>query len=135
MATITPVRTITYTVELDSIQPSTPQFAGARGDHNATRVIFVLPEELVKSAYIYRVEYVDDLQFHDTTGLLTVSDDQVYVDLIQAWTIHGGVGHLRLVVSELTEQGEEQTIHSVTASIYFDERDLRTETAAATHLS
>ena len=42
------IRTIEYTVTASGISPSVKQFGGVQGDHNATKLKFILNEEFWK---------------------------------------------------------------------------------------
>ena len=75
-----PVRTIEFKVTHAGLVPGSPQFAGVQGEHNATRVSFLLDTAL-QTGYVYRIEYVDGRGNWDTTDLLTISDGAIAYDL------------------------------------------------------
>ena len=52
-----PVRTIEFKVTHAGLVPGSPQFAGVQGEHNATRVSFLL-DTVLQTGYVYRIEYV-----------------------------------------------------------------------------
>ena len=104
-----PMRTVLFTVEENGVTPAAPQFAGVQGDHEATRVIFRLPEAWTAAGYVYRIEYADGVQPPDTTDLLEAADGQIAVLLPEAWTRGGGVGDLRVAVALPGRAGAAET--------------------------
>lgn len=115
----TPIRTLTYTVEADTISPQTPQFAGIAGDHLATRIVFHLDSALVREGVKYRFEYVDGMQTVDITDEVAVTDHQATVDLPAAWTQNGGQAKIRMMVTQPDEKGNpSQVFHTLSARFF-----------------
>ena len=98
-----------------------------QGDHNAVIVRFQIDSTLASDEYHYRWEFVDGNGRMDTTDSFQITVDDTYayisVPLIQAWTAAGGIGEIRLVVSKLNEEGEEEiTLYTKGAKLRFASR-------------
>lgn len=117
-----PVRTIEFKVTHAGLVPGSPQFAGVQGEHNATRVSFLL-DTVLQTGYVYRIEYVDGRGNWDTTDLLTISDGAIAYDLPSAWTRNGGEAEIHLVASALDSEGKEtQTYFSLAGKLYYEDK-------------
>ena len=117
-----PVRTIEFKVTHAGLVPGSPQFAGVQGEHNATRVSFLL-DTVLQTGYVYRIEYVDGRGNWDTTDLLTISDGAIAYDLSSAWTRNGGEAEIHLVASALDSEGKEtQTYFSLAGKLYYEDK-------------
>lgn len=117
-----PVRTIEFKVTHAGLDPGSPQFAGVQGEHNATRVSFLL-DTVLQTGYVYRIEYVDGRGNWDTTDLLTISDGAIAYDLPSAWTRNGGEAEIHLVASALDSEGKEtQTYFSLAGKLYYEDK-------------
>ena len=107
-------RKITFTVsgaegrQAYEVVPSVPQDGGVAGDHKALEVVFVLPSEAVSDSYVYRFEYVDGMDNYDTMDTFTLAstDREASVLIPRRWTYTGGIGELRLVISELDDESK-----------------------------
>ena len=118
------IREIDFIVEANSVSPATPQFAGVQGDHNCTLIAFSLPAPLISEEYKYRFEYVDGTNDYDSSDFVTLEGNLVKYMLPQAWTLNGGTGEVRLVVSLLNASGnEEQIIYTFAGKLYFSSRE------------
>lgn len=119
-----PVRTITFHASLDGVTPTARQDAGIQGEHNATQVIFQLDSNLIKPTYLYRFEYVDGGGGWDTTDHIALMDDSLSILLPVAWTAAGGCGVIRLQVSELdADNNEELIVYTFAGRLLFADRD------------
>ena len=107
------------------ITPQKPLYAGVQGEHNATEVLFTLPDVWVSRGYAVRAEFVDGVGAFDTTGFLPISGNLVTVPLPAAWTSAGGMGEIRLAAAQLDEMGlpEQQVVYSAVGYLYFDSRE------------
>ena len=111
-----PVRTIEFKVTHAGLVPGSPQFAGVQGEHNATRVSFLL-DTVLQTGYVYRRGN------WDTTDLLTISDGAIAYDLPSAWTRNGGEAEIHLVASALDSEGKEtQTYFSLAGKLYYEDK-------------
>ena len=122
------LRTVTFSAEPERVAPCTPQDAGVQGDHRATEVVFTLSPALASPLYLYRWEFVDGSGRMDTTETFTLAQDEntASVSLPCAWTAAGGVAELRLVVSALNGEGEEElTLYTLPARLRFASREGR----------
>ncbi|HJD22838.1 MAG TPA: hypothetical protein H9694_01700 [Firmicutes bacterium] len=122
------IRTVTFAALPDQVSPCTPQDAGVQGDHQATAVVFELDPSLVSADYCYRWEFVDGNGQMDTmeTFTLTSEQSQASVALPRAWTMAGGIAEIRLVISQLDPEGEEQlTLYTLAGKLRFDSREGR----------
>ncbi|MCI8554040.1 MAG: hypothetical protein HFJ80_03745, partial [Clostridiales bacterium] len=124
------VSTIFFTAGPVEVEPAGPQYAGVQGDHQATRVVFILDEALYAAQYSYRLEYVDGMGGYDTTDYLKpVAQEgqagvQVEYWLPDTWTRSGGAGEIRLVVALLDSlNNEQQIVHTLTGRVYFSRRE------------
>ena len=119
-----PVRTITFHASLDGVTPTARQDAGIQGEHNATQVVFALDDTLIKPTYLYRFEYVDGGGGWDTTDHITLVESSLSVFLPMAWTAAGGCGVIRLQISELdADNNEEFILYTFTGRLLFADRD------------
>ena len=122
------IRTVTFAALPDQVSPCTPQDAGVQGDHQATAVVFELDPSLVSADYCYRWEFVDGNGQMDTTETFTLTSEQseASVALPRAWTMAGGVAEIRLVISQLDPEGQEQlTLYTLAGKLRFDSREGR----------
>lgn len=120
-------RTVDFIATDQSVTPSSPQDGGVQGDHNAVIVRFRIDSTLASDEYHYRWEFLDGNGRMDTTDSFQITVDDTYayisVPLIQAWTAAGGIGEIRLVVSKLNEEGEEEiTLYTKGAKLRFASR-------------
>lgn len=120
-------KALEFTATSREVFPTSPQDAGVQGDDNAVEVRFMMDDTLASADWLYRWEFVDGNGRMDTTETFTVMPESVYtytsVPLRRAWTQAGGVGELRLVISELNEDGEEQvTMYTQPARLRFASR-------------
>lgn len=133
---ITSVRSVTFTVDADGISPSTPQWAGVQGEHQATLVVFLIPDTWQQRLYQYRVEYVDGMQSFFTSGVLQSADSAVQFLLPSAWTAAGGTGEIRLAVYQDGEsESDRQLIYSRVGRLTFSTRDENIPSVAQTENS
>jgi hypothetical protein len=119
------IRTVNFSVGVDSIVPQTKQYAGIQGDHCSTNLVFTLDDDLISQDYIYRVEMVDSMNKYKTTETLMVDLENrvLEVPLTRWWTQSVGLCEVRLVVSKLDfEYNEEFVLYSFPAHIYFESR-------------
>ena len=122
------IRTVTFAALPDQVSPCTPQDAGVQGDHQATAVVFELDPSLVSADYCYRWEFVDGNGQMDTMETFTLASEQseASVALPRAWTMAGGVAEIRLVISQLDPEGQEQlTLYTLAGKLRFDSREGR----------
>lgn len=121
---LTAVRTVTFSVTANGVEPAAPQQAGVQGEHHATEVIFTLPDAWVQAGYRFRVEWVDGMQSTYVSDWLELQDHAVSVLLPQAWTAAGGIGEMRLAaVLEGDSAATSQTVYSHAARLSFLSRD------------
>lgn len=115
------VRTLKYTVEINGISPAVEQFAGSQGDIKATRLEFILSDELLNS-----LPEQDKLLFrfdgYDGEGNVFRGDSFTAVEpavlsytLPEAVTRYGGRICVYLVISVVTESGTEMELYSFPA--------------------
>ena len=119
-----PIRELVFQATVERVTPSAPQPAGVQGEHNATRVSFVLDAGLVRPTYRYRFSYIDGGGGGDSTDFIDIDEGTISVFLPAAWTAAGGCGTLRLCAVELDEENsEEQVVYSLEARLLFASRD------------
>ena len=105
---------------MGTVSPSAPQYGGVQGDHRATQVEFVVPEELQGDSFRYRIDGLDGAGGYVTSGLLPIDGSgRVAFLLPAAFTQAGGELLVRLVVSELADGDEVATTHSYDGRLYF----------------
>ena len=117
-----PIISIRFTPNLMTgvVSPNAPQYAGVQGDHRATLIEFVVPEELRGESFRYRIDGLDGAGGYVSSGLLPLDDQGVVGFLLPAaFTQAGGELLVRLVVSELTDGTEVATTHSFDGRLYF----------------
>ena len=118
------IRELVFQATAEGVTPSGPQPAGVQGEHNATRVSFVLDAGLVRPTYRYRFSYIDGGGGGDSTDFIDMDEDTVSVYLPAAWTAAGGCGTLRLCAVDLdAENREEQVVYSLAARLLFASRE------------
>jgi hypothetical protein len=118
------VRRVTFTVDGDGISPSTPQWAGVQGEHQATLIEFMVPDLWQQRQYQYRLEYIDGMQSFFTSGILQLVGSSVQFLLPSAWTAAGGTGEIRLAVYQDGEtENDRQLIYSRVGRLTFSTRD------------
>jgi hypothetical protein len=128
------VRKVQFTVDGDSISPSNPQWAGVQGEHRATRVEFIVPEQWTQKGYRYRMEYVDGMQTFFTSDLISLEGTTVGFLLPDSWTAAGGTGEIRLVAYLDGQESEDrQLIYSRLGRLTFSSRDEGTPSAVTVH--
>lgn len=128
------MRKVQFTVDETSISPTTPQWAGVQGEHRATRVEFVVPEQWTQQEYQYRVEYVDGTQSFFTSDLISPEGAVVGFLLPDSWTAAGGTGEIRLVAYlDGEKENERQLIYSRVGRLTFSSRDEGTPSAVNVH--
>lgn len=118
------MRTVTFSLTETAIDPIEPQYGGIQGDHNATQVVFSLPQPWVTADYALRAEFVDGAGAFDTTAFLERSGETVTVPLPGAWTAAGGLAEIRLAAAVPAAPGlpEEIVAYSPVGYLYFDSR-------------
>ncbi len=119
----TAIRTVTFTVTDTGITPTAPQWAGMQGEHQATRVVFILPDALNTGEYRFRAEWVDGTQSFFTSGFLKAESGEVSLLIPSAWTAAGGTGEIRLVAQLEGEENASQTVYSRPGRLTFTNRD------------
>lgn len=119
----TAIRTVTFTVTDTGITPIAPQWAGMQGEHQATRVVFILPDALNTGEYRFRAEWVDGTQSFFTSGFLEAESGEVSLLIPSAWTAAGGTGEIRLIAQLEGEENALQTVYSRPGRLTFTNRD------------
>lgn len=106
------IRTVTFNATSSGITPTTPQAAGVVGEHCATEVVINLSQDLVSTSWKYRFEYVDGANQFDTTDNFTLLSGQAWAKTFipSGWTTSGGIGTIRLVISQLSQDGTEEVL-------------------------
>ncbi len=114
------IRYISFHVYEDmTITPSTPQYGGIQGEHNATQIAFIIdPDGLLANAnYHYYIECIDGAGGYDRTGQLYRMGNEISTLVPLAWTQYGGVITLRLIIEE-----DGITVYSVDARLQLEDR-------------
>jgi hypothetical protein len=93
------IRTLAYQVTLAGICPYA-QKAGVQNENQATLINFVLAPELIKTKYMYRVEFVSKQGAFDTTGIIPLIDDTISIIVVNGWTQTAGNHTLRVCISD-----------------------------------
>ncbi len=109
------VRIIEYEMKPDGISPADVQTGGVAGDHNATRLDFILSDQLKKS--IEGVNAVYYFESYDSSGLRNIGDVQPLTDKVSfllenRLTAAGGVICVHLVISEEKQDGSYMRLYS-----------------------
>ena len=103
-----PMQIITFCQKEGTLcTPEAPQYAGMQGDSGKTRVDFVLPADAQNDAYVYRVEMVTGGGALVTGELLDPVGGIVSQVLTHPFTESGGRCTLRLIVTQVDENGDE----------------------------
>ena len=119
-----PIRTVVFQARPTGLVPGTPQNAGVQGEHQATKVEFVLDSALLAPNLKYRVEYVDGRCMFDTTDWLTPESGSITCLLPQAWTCSGGNAEIRLVVTELGADNVDETLlYTLPGKLYYTSKN------------
>ncbi len=119
------IRNVTFTVNEQGIEPTTPQWAGIQAEHNATAVTFVLPDAWLSHNFRYRVEWVDGMQSFFTGDWLQLQGNTVQCLLPEGWTAAGGVGEIRVVgFYQGDDVADSQTVYSAAGKLTFTARDV-----------
>lgn len=125
------VRWVRFAVTAEELTPSTPQWAGVQGEHQATGVSFEVPPEWIEAGYRFRVEWVDGMQAFFISDYLQVEEGQVTCLLPTAWTAAGGTAEIRLAAEWVGDTPEEcQTVYSAVGRLSFTGRDRQQPTLA-----
>lgn len=114
------IRYITFQVYEDTtVSPSTPQYGGIQGEHNATQVAFVINPNgvLANERYRYYVECIDAAGGYDRTRELYRMGGEIHTLVPLAWTQYGGISTLRLIAEE-----DGVTVFSADARLQFEDR-------------
>ncbi|MBQ0110532.1 MAG: hypothetical protein KBS41_01200 [Oscillospiraceae bacterium] len=109
------MRELTYNVSLDGISPCTVQPAGVQGDDAATKVKFVLANDIDIQDSTFILNVTDGSGVFFATDFLTVTDRTVSYTLPVSVTAAGGVATLVLVVN-----GENSATLSYPAKLRFE---------------
>ena len=119
-----PIRTLRVEADASGVRPSTPQYAGVQGEHNATQVIFALDAALLREEYRYRFEFVDSLGGLDVGEEAAPAEGELSCLLPEPWTRAGGCGTLRLcAIATGTDGQEEQVVYTLPALLIFALRE------------
>ena len=103
-----PMQIITFCQKEGTLcTPEAPQYAGMQGDSGKTRVDFVLPADAQNDTYVYRVEMVTGGGALVTGELLDPVGGIVSQVLTHPFTESGGRCTLRLIVTQVDENGDE----------------------------
>ncbi len=70
---------LTFQVTPFDTEPTSPQFAGVQGSHQAVEVLFKLDDRLYDPSYRYRMEFLDGTGAADTSDFAY----SVYTDRFQ----------------------------------------------------
>ena len=120
------IRNVIWTVSEDgrSLFPNAPQYGGVQGEHNATTLIFNIPETcpLRDEKYRLYISCVDTTGAYDKSPALLIEDGKVSFDLPRAWTQFGGYNELRLVAEAVAEIALE-----LKARVVYDSRQRATQ--------
>ena len=106
-----PIREVVFQVSDNLITPSTPQDAGMQGDHNATRIVFLLPQDLISEQFKYTLTYIDGNGAEYPTDLLEGVHGQVSYFIPRIWSIAGGTANVYLNVAVIKENGDAEFIY------------------------
>lgn len=117
-----PMQIITFRMEGSACTPQAPQYAGTQGDSGKTRVDFVLPQEALGDANVYRVEMVTGGGALITSELLTPADGIVSLPLTHLFTEAGGRCTVRLIVTQIDDNGDETGEYcAMVGHVYFND--------------
>ena len=121
---------LTFQVTPFDTEPTSPQFAGVQGSHQAVEVLFKLDDRLYDPSYRYRMEFLDGTGAADTSDLLTpytqTDSNQRTLSILlpDGWTQAGGGGEIRLAIARLNDWGHEEFVfYSMPARIYFSSKE------------
>ncbi|MBQ3133698.1 MAG: hypothetical protein IJC17_05455 [Clostridia bacterium] len=119
-----PIQIITFQRNMQgTCSPEAPQYAGVQGDNGRTCVDFVVPSEYRLENAVYRVEVVTGGGSLVTSELLTPANDIVSLVLTRPFTEAGGRCTIRLIVTSLDENGDEQAeMCAMVGRLYFEDR-------------
>lgn len=119
------IRYVSFVVSQDTtVTPTTPQYGGVQGEHNATEVAFIIEVNgtLANPNYTYYIECVDAAGGYDRTDTLYRRGGEISTLVPLAWTQYGGISTLRLVAEEAGA-----TVYSVEARLLFEDRQTAME--------
>ncbi len=114
------IRYVSFTVSEDTtVTPTTPQYGGVQGEHNATELAFIIATtgSLANDNYRYYIECVDAAGGVDRTARLYRHGSEISTPVPLAWTQYGGVSTVRLVAEE-----DGVVIYSVEGRLQFEDR-------------
>ncbi len=114
------IRYVSFTVSEDTtVTPTTPQYGGVQGEHNATELAFIIATtgSLANDNYRYYIECVDAAGGVDRTGRLYRHGSEISTPVPLAWTQYGGISTVRLVAEE-----DGVVIYSVEGRLQFEDR-------------
>lgn len=114
------IRYVSFIVSEDTtVTPTTPQYGGVQGEHNATELAFIIATSgpLANDNYSYYIECVDAAGGYDRTARLYRHGNEISTRVPLAWTQYGGISTVRLVVEE-----EGVVIYSVEGRLQFEDR-------------
>ena len=109
-----------------AVTPSVPQEAGVAGGVNNIKVVFTLPEELLNENFLYRFECINGLGEYGTLPDFRLTEGQTEASAIlpPCFTKSGGIGEVRLSVSELDEhQNAAQEMYTFSGRLRIAHRD------------
>lgn len=103
-----------------NVTPSTPQYGGVQGEHNATEVFFTFsydsPIAGEANLKLY-VEAINSAGEYDRTEILVPEQNRVHVLMPLAWTQYGAVTTLRLIAEK-----DGTVAYTAEGSVRFDDR-------------
>ncbi len=124
------VRELHYLVDINDISPKAEQNGGLQGDHNVTKIIYTLEENLLSvisqiedGDIKYRIQVTDGAGGFYSTDLLVLSENQISFDIPDTITAAGGVSYFYLIISKIiTNENEtisDNILYSFPAKIRF----------------
>jgi hypothetical protein len=129
---MTVIRTIEFTVDKQSVTPAVRQFAGVAGEHNATKVIFTVENDLfenIKEIAGNEKELYYRFDCFDASGALYSTVPERITDLLSPFSASillgenitrlGGEARIVLVVTLRNSNETEMELLSVPASVCF----------------
>lgn len=114
------IRTVTFVLDVQSVTPDTPQFAGVAGDDGATLLVLQPTQALCPDGAQYRIACIDGLGQAHTSDLLELTDrGTLEMPIPAAWTAAGGSLSVQAVAQVVQPNGEtEMSVYSLPAQMY-----------------
>ncbi len=115
------IRTVVYDVSGSGSVAEALAWGGVQNEHNATEIIYKIDPAYLSALgekLFFRIDFSSAGAGYDPSENLTLRDNTVSRLIPQKFTQYGGEMNTALVISRLSEQGEEEIIQSP-AQVFF----------------